>query len=128
MLTAPAFSEEPAIVQSEGNNTAYEEVLPNEEVGSDEIANTINAVQEVPDVLPYKQPVSKKKTIKKFLLAMLGVGLSSLIIYIGLTLYNKLRDGFTAKPVLPNNQTSLTTPDTLNDAVKSFLEKTKWEN
>ena len=77
-------------------------------------------------VAPYKQPISKKKIIKKFLMAMGGVVVSSLLLYGGLTAYNRVRTGF-AKPIkTPEGETPLQTPDDLEGAVKTFLEKTKW--
>ena len=80
--------------------------------------------------IDYKQPVSKRKIAKKFLLAMLGVAVSSVLLYLILSLYNKIRDGFTTPrtETPPNGETSLVTPDNLIDAVKTFLDKTKWDN
>ena len=127
ILTVPAFSEEVALQQTD-TNTVYEKVIPNEAVNTDEISDTTSSVEEVPAVLPYKQPVNKKKIVKKFLFAMLGVGLSSVIIYIGLTIYNKIREGFSSKTAISSNKTSLTIPDTTNEAIKSFLDNTKWDN
>ena len=127
ILAVPAFSEEMTVPQTD-NSTIYEEVIPNEEANTDEVSNTTSSVEEVPAVLPYKQPVNKKKIVKKFLFAMLGVGLSSVIIYIGLTIYNKIREGFSSKTAISSNKTSLTMPDTTNEAIKSFLDNTKWDN
>ena len=75
---------------------------------------------------PYKQPVSKKKIVLKFLAAMGGVTISSLILYVGLSLYNKLRSGHINKINTQEGETSLKTPDDLDEAIKTFLEKTKW--
>ena len=75
---------------------------------------------------PYKQPVSKKKIVLKFLAAMGGVTISSLILYVGLSLYNKLRSGHINKINTQEGETSLKTPDDMDEAIKTFLEKTKW--
>lgn len=75
---------------------------------------------------PYKQPVSKKKIVLKFLAAMGGVTISSLILYVGLSLYNKLRSGHINKINTQEGETSLKTPDDIDEAIKTFLEKTKW--
>lgn len=88
---------------------------------------TPQEVQDLP-TNPYKQPVSKKKIVMKFLAAMLGVGISSVTIYVGLTLYNKVRDGFAGEVHTPEGETPLNTPEKMEDAVKTFLDKTKWEN
>ena len=79
------------------------------------------------DTIPYKQPVSKKKVAKKFLMAMGGVALSSILLFLLLTLYNRIRKGVIAtKQELPMGETSLATPENLIDAIKIFLEKTKY--
>lgn len=76
----------------------------------------------------YKQPVSKRKIAKKFLLAMLGVAISSIILYVLLSLYNKIRGALLNPQVKINgNETSLVTPDNLSDAVKTYLDKTNWD-
>ena len=76
----------------------------------------------------FKQPVSKKKIALKFVIAMLCVGLSSFLIYVGLTLYNRIREGFAEQSYTnPENETSLTTPDNLQQAIKTFIEKTNWK-
>ncbi|MBR6127590.1 hypothetical protein IKQ21_07900 [bacterium] len=116
-----------------------------ETVTSDDVSSSVvdDSVQEQTDndVLqsqeedlvqtPYKQPVGKKKILFKFVLAMLGVALSSFIIYFGLTLYNKLRDGLVPpdKPMVSHDQDrSLTTPENLSEAVKTFIDKTEWSD
>lgn len=78
--------------------------------------------------IPYK-PVSKRKVAKKFLAAMAGVGVSSILLYVTLSLYNKVRSSIieAAKEIPPKGETSLVTPESLTDAIKTFLEKTKWD-
>lgn len=75
---------------------------------------------------PYKNPISKRKLAKKFLLAMFGVALSSFMIFAILTIYNKIREGVLDKTKTLDGDISLDIPDDLNGAVKTFLEKTKW--
>lgn len=77
--------------------------------------------------VPYKQPVSKRKIAKKFLLAMGGVAASSLIIFLMLSLYNKVRESFLNGAKIPENEVSLETPDDLQSAVRAFLNKTDWK-
>ena len=67
--------------------------------------------------------VSIKQAAVKFLLAMGGVALSSIIIYAGLSIYNKFF-------VRHNNTTydkedSLSTPNSVDDAVNFFIRKNK---
>lgn len=89
----------------------------------------VETVQEevVTPVTPYKQPVSKRKIAKKFLLAMGGVATSSLIIFLLLTLYNKVREGFVSGAKTPDGEVSLETPEDLQGAVRAFLDKTDWK-
>ena len=100
-----------------------------EPVQSDDLAvqNEKQAVQE-PAVKSdgFKQPISRKKIAKKFLLAMAGVLISSLLIFFILTFYNRLREKFLNQIKTPEGETSLETPDDLEGAVRSFLDKTNW--
>ena len=60
-------------------------------------------------------------------MAMGGVALSSILLFLILTLYNKIRTGFLApKAEQTNGETSLVTPENLTDAVRIFLDKTKY--
>jgi hypothetical protein len=78
----------------------------------------------------YKKPIGKKFIFKKFILAMLGVMLSSFIIYFLLTLYNQIREGTLIKNnsvKTPEGEVSLKAPDDMKNAIKIFLEKTDWK-
>ena len=70
-----------------------------------------------------KEPVSKRKIAYKFLMAMLGVATSSVVIYVGLSAYNKLFRTETSSVVGLN---SLRTPNTFKDSINVFLSKTDW--
>lgn len=89
--------------------------------------DTLNVANMNPNSFPLKQPVSKRKIAKKFLLAMAGVAVSSFSIYFILTIYNRIREGFVAPVKTPEGEISLETPDDLNSAVRAFLEKTNWK-
>ena len=67
--------------------------------------------------------VSIKQAAVKFLLAMGGVALSSIIIYAGLTIYNKFF--VEHKSISFNKEDSLSTPDNVDDAVNFFIRKNK---
>ena len=75
----------------------------------------------------FKQPISKRKLAKKFLVGMGAVLASSLLLFFGLTIYNRIRESFMNKVKTPEGEVSLQTPDDLKNAVKTFLDKTKWE-
>ncbi len=69
------------------------------------------------------QTISIKQTAIKFLLAMGGVVLSSIVIYAGLTFYNHF---FVDKrPSSFGKEDSLSTPDNIEDAVAFFIKKNK---
>ena len=73
----------------------------------------------------YKQPISKRKIAKKFLMAMGGVAISSFALFFLLTIYNKIRKNY-EQIKTPENETTLETPQDYSSAIKIFLEKTKW--
>jgi len=75
----------------------------------------------------FKQPISKKKIAKKFLLAMFGVAVSSFLIFFVLTLYNKVRCRVTNRVKTPEGETTLKTPDNINEGIQIFLKKTQWK-
>lgn len=110
MLISPVFAEKPEGAANQETPIQTEQALQTSENYT------------------YKQPISRRKIAKKFLLAMAGVGISSVLLFVLLSLYNRIRTG-----IAPNKQdaqtgeTSLVTPDNLQDAVKTFLEKTKWD-
>ena len=64
------------------------------------------------------------KPFAKFLIAMGGVMLSSFVIYLGLTIYNKF---FVDKSLFPNNDPDdvLNTPKTVDEAVTLFIKRNK---
>ncbi len=64
-----------------------------------------------------------KQTAIKFLLAMGGVALSSFIIFAGLSLYNTFF--VERKAIKFNKEDSLSTPETVDDAVNFFIRKNK---
>lgn len=114
-LSSPVFAETETVDMLEPTTTEESQVV-----------NTID--EEIPAPLDsnnFKQPVSKKKIAKKFLLAMAGVGVSSLLIYGGLSVYNRVRENLLPEESV--KEPSLETPENINDAIKSFIEKTRWD-
>jgi len=84
-----------------------------------------------PQTLPtrYKEPISKKKLVKKFILAMLCVAGASVFLYATLSVYNKIRDGFSSQDLVPpEGEKPLDAPCDLTDAIKTFVEKTRWNS
>ena len=91
------------------------------------VVNTLDEESQAVDgTTPFKEPISKRKIAKKFLAAMGGVAVSSFAIYVLLTAYNKVRDGYIQQVKTPDGETSLETPDDLDGAIRTFLDKTKW--
>lgn len=58
----------------------------------------------------------------KFVIAMVGVMLASVVIWAGLAIYNKMLIG--KKPV-SNDEEILKTPKTIDEAVKFFISKNR---
>jgi len=71
-----------------------------------------------------KEPISKRKIAFKFLMAMAGVATSSVVIYVGLSVYNKL---FKTESSAAIGLNSLRTPENFKDAINIFLNKTNWD-
>ena len=112
--------ERPAVEAQNGINYATEEQSrENELLPENTVQNVVNT--------DFKQPISKRKVVKKFLLAMFGVAISSFWIFAILSIYNKLRDGFSNKIRTPEGEVSLQTPNNMRNAVKTFLEITDWK-
>ncbi len=106
---------------------AEQPVTSGEETG-DPTVQTVAQEQPAPAEQTFKQPVSKRKIAKKFLAAMAGVLISSFLIFFILTVYNKIRESILNQVKTPEGKTSLETPDDLEGAVKTFLDKTEWNN
>ena len=87
-------------------------------------------LETIPKSLPskYKQPLGKKKLAKKFIIAMLCVAGTSIFLYAALSLYNKIREGFGDSAIVPpEGEKPLDAPNDLTDAIKTFVEKTRWD-
>lgn len=126
LLVSPVIAEPENIQNTEGLANISQE-MP---VEQSENVKVEEALPQMPDGITYKQPVSRKQMAKKFLLAMAGVGISSILLFVILTLYNKVREimGISGGDIPADEDNSLATPDNLEDAVKTFLDKTKWDN
>ena len=82
--------------------------------------------QKEPEVLVgYKQPTQKRLIIKKFLAAMGGVLISSLLLFVLLSIYNKIRQNIITSSK-EEQEVILETSKNLQEAIKTFLDKTKW--
>ena len=122
MLSMPVFvraeeyvfpADESAVTEVESDANTTKDLLP--------------AVEDEQPILPYKQPISKRTLLKKFLLAMLAVGGSAFVLYYGLSLYNRFNNGAEIQTKTNEEKTSLTAPSNIEDASKIFLEKTCWK-
>jgi hypothetical protein len=117
----PVLQDNTEIVNTETVNTIEEPLLQTD--NAEEKTSVMDSV--------YKQPISKRKVAKRFLLAMFGVVASSVIIFLGLSLYNKFREllfgGNKSSTLNEDKEPSLETPDDIVGAVKSFINKTKWD-
>lgn len=73
---------------------------------------------------PFKEPISTRQYAFKFLYAMGGVVVSSLILFVGLSVYNKIRSKV-VKVATNDYANTFNSPTNLKDAVNIYLEKTK---
>lgn len=114
LLLTPAFAVEPsgADVQVSPKPVPVESAQETKQASSTD------------NKIVYKQPVSKRKIAMKFIYAMCGVAVSSILLFVLLSLYNKIRSRVVQPPSFDYTNT-LTSPNNLKDAVNIFLEKTK---
>jgi len=87
--------------------------------------NTSDIVQTVEKQIPLKAPIGRKQLAKKFILAMMGVAVSSVLIYVLLSIYNRFLYGNPNKKALKTEDDDFKTPNNLKDALDIFLKKTK---
>ena len=90
------------------------------------VVNQIDEDKNETKVNQYKQPISKKKIAKKFLAAMGGVAVSSFAIFVLLSVYNRVRERYINPTKNIDCEASLETPENLDGAIKTFLDKTNW--
>ena len=72
-----------------------------------------------------KVGIGRRALAMKFLMAMLGVGASSVIIYVGLSVYNRFIYGTPRKKQFRTEDEDYKTPNNMKDALEIFLKKTK---
>ena len=126
LMPAGVLAIEDTVQYDEETRQAIEDVIDSQKLDEDNLKVTEEQQPEGITSTPYKTPISKKKLIKKFLIAMFGVAVSSFFLYFGLTLYNRFRSGLPKQIKTPEGETPLETPADLQGAVRSFLNKTKW--
>lgn len=87
---------------------------------TEEIAQHIPAAADIPQ----KQAAPITLTLSKFVVTMIGVVLSSVVIWAGLSIYNRF---FVKNGTLrgSENDDILNTPKTIEDAVTFFIKKNK---
>ena len=82
---------------------------------------------QIPATNDLKQPISKKQLAIKFIIAMLCVAGCSIFLYLSLSVYNRIREGFAQDETpLTENEEPLDSPQDLTEAVKTFVDKTRW--
>lgn len=120
--------------QQENTTTlAHEAVTGTIEQKTQDELNNPNSNQDLSVLKKEIQKQTKPKksyvnVIFKFLLALIWVAISSIIIFIILLSYKKLI--LKGKPITPtyeSTEQSLDTPKNFKEAIKLFLDKTKWD-
>ena len=95
-------------------------VIAEENISNKNITESLNNSTQI----PFKEPISKRKIAMKFIYAMGGVVASSMILFVGLSVYNNIR-GKVIKVANNDYSNTLNTPNNLKDAVNIYLEKTR---
>ena len=124
-------------VEGNGSEQAFADINQTETLMTEDLSELSTGQQDInsaalPDTIPssgFKEPIGKKKLAKKFIIAMLCVAGASVFLYGALSIYNKLRDIlFSSKGSSAEGEQPLETPSDLTEAVKTFIDKTRWEN
>lgn len=134
VISLPVFAVDENIMTLESNEAQMQTTVP-EEPQKESITSQENILSQenvlsdsdVKTSSTFKQPNSKKKLAKRFIIGMLSVLVCSVFLYITLSIYNKFRE-LVAFSESENKveENSLETPTDLTEAVKTFIEKTKW--
>ena len=125
-LSIPVFAIDDAKTEPAAQET-MEMISPEEAQDLHQDIDDDILIKETLPPSPYKVPYGKKNLAKKFLIAMLCVAGCSVFLYGTLSIYNKIRDGVLSQTqVPPEGEKPLDTPNDLTEAVKTFIEKTKW--
>lgn len=120
----PAQADENSVVVEQPINVLDDEVNARDDSEEQDVVQNKTDNQKT----EFKTPMSKKHIAKQFIFAMLGVIISSLLIYFGLTIYNRIRYGISySEGFAEKNRGMLETPSTYSEAVKTFVNKTEWK-
>ncbi len=114
-------------LQNQENEINTKTVNISKSTDSQDVQKISNQVKKDAKNIKTKQDIKILNLILKFILAMIWVIISSIIIFILLISYKKLilkdnRQNITYE----NKAQSLDTPKNFKDALKLFLDKTKW--
>ncbi len=117
----------PNSLQNQENEINTKTVNISKSTDSQDVQKISNQVKKDAKNIKTKQDIKILNLILKFILAMIWVIISSIIIFILLISYKKLilkdnRQNITYE----NKAQSLDTPKNFKDALKLFLDKTKW--
>ena len=129
-LSMPVLAIDEQDYNTQVNEDSLEVIQPEDASALHQDATEQDTIIAPEETLPsrFKMPYSKKKLAKKFLIAMLCVAGCSVFLYGTLTVYNKVRNGlFSQAPIPPEGEKPLDAPSDITEAVKTFIDKTKWQ-
>lgn len=113
--------------QNEDNSVNTKTVNISKPTDSQEIQKIANQTKKDAKNIKTKQDIKILNLVLKFLLAMIWVVISSIIIFILLISYKKLILKDNNQEInYENTSQSLDTPKNFKEALKLFLDKTKW--
>ena len=129
MMALPAFAVDENIMNLETQEARMQTTDMHEPPKKDLTFEEQNVLPDfdVKNSSTFKQPSSKKKLAKRFIIGMFSVLACSVFLYVILSVYNKIRNlvAFSASENKVD-ENSLETPTDLTEAVKTFIDKTKW--
>ena len=124
-LALPAIAVEEQSVVPENPEIIEDVQLETDQDLQQKSESSDEIVSQEPLSSPYKTPFSKKKLAIKFLIAMACVAGCSIFLYVTLSVYNKIRDGFNSSVEnMQEGDESLESSTDLTEAIKTFIDKT----
>ncbi|GEM_PF-6441865 len=118
-LTSPVSTQQPVADTASAQSDAHKAVTDQ---------NVANTSSKTSLDFATKTPMGRKQLAIKFLIAMMGVVVSSVVIFVGLSLYNKLMYGTTTRTKDDDysaEDDEYKTPSNMKEALNIFLKKTK---
>lgn len=123
-MMLPAFAETP-VSSLDLEPIEEQELVLDSEKREENVLQTPLPNSEPASSIGYKQPTQKRVIAKKFLAAMGGVLISSILLFVLLSIYNKIRQTVITSSG-QEDEVVLEASKNLKEAIRTFLDKTNW--